>query len=133
MKSFFQEFKDFAMKWSVIDLAVGIVIGTAFAAITNSLVKSIIMPLMGIVLDGIDFTELSFGLGEAQVMYGEFIQAIIEFAIIAFALFLVIKTINIAQKKTSKKEDIATKKAPTLTRDQKLLIEIRDLLEKKKK
>lgn len=135
IKKFLKEFRDFAIKWNVIDLAVGIVIGWAFASITNSLVNSVIMPLAGIVLDGIDFVNLSVGLGDAQIMYGEFIQAIIEFVIIAFALFIIIKAINTAKEKVHKAalETPETSEhidePPQLTIDQELLKEIRDLLE----
>ena len=135
MKNFLNEFKAFAMKGSVIDLAVGIVIGTAFAAITKSLVDNVIMPLVGIAMRGIDFTTLSFWLGDAQIQYGQLIQAIVNFVIIAFALFLVIKAMNVSKEKLTKKEKKEMKEVqadPVLSKDQELLVEIRDLLKKMK-
>lgn len=121
-----KEFKDFAMKGNVIDLAVGIVIGAAFGAIVNSLVADIIMPLIGMVLNGIDFKTLMVTMGNAKVTYGNFIQAIVNFIIIAFALFLVIKGINSMQKK----KEAAPAPPPGPTNEEKLLMEIRDLLKK---
>lgn len=91
------------------------------------------MPLIGIIMQGQNFADLSFGLGEAQVKYGLFIQAVVDFAIIAFALFLVVKAINAAQNKVVKKEEkVGEPTAPVLTTDQELLTEIRDLLKKAK-
>lgn len=91
---FAKEFKEFAMKGSVIDLAVGVVIGAAFGKIVDSLVKDIIMPIVGILTGGYDFAELSYKVGDAEVKYGNFIQASLNFLIIAFVLFMVIKTVN---------------------------------------
>ena len=129
MKNFINEFKAFAMKWSVIDLAVGIVIGTAFAAITKSLVDNVIA------MKGIDFTTLSFGIWDAQIQYGQLIQAIVNFVIIAFALFLVIKAMNTSKERLTRKEKKEMKEIqedPVLSKDQELLVEIRDLLKKMK-
>lgn len=132
MKQLLQEFKEFAMKGSVIDLAVWIVVGTAFSGIVSSLVDNVIMPVVGIVMQGIDFTTLSIGIGDAQIMYGQLIQALLNFIIVAFALFLVIKAINTAQSAVKKPKKPAEPAVPSLTTDQELLTEIRDLLKKNK-
>ncbi len=124
--SFFSEFKAFAMKGNVIDLAVGIVIGAAFGKIVNSLVEAIIMPIVGILLKGVDFKGLMIKVGEAEVKYGLFIQSVVEFIIVAFAIFLVVKAIN-----RMKKEEPAAPAEPVLTTQEKLLMEIRDELKQK--
>ena len=92
--AFIKEFKEFISKGSVIDMAVGVVVGGAFTAIVNSLVNDIIMPLVGLILGGINFTGLSFGIKDAQINYGNFIQNIISFLIVAFCLFCVVKAMN---------------------------------------
>jgi large conductance mechanosensitive channel len=89
-----KEFKEFAMKGSVLDLAVGVVIGAAFGKIVDSLVKDIIMPIVGILTGGYDFSALSIKVGDAELKYGNFIQASLNFLIIAFILFLAIKAAN---------------------------------------
>lgn len=94
MKKFLKEFKQFAMRGSVLDMAVGIVIGGAFTAIVNSLVADLITPLLGLITGGRDFSALHFSFGDAQFMYGNFISAVINFILVAFVLFLVIKAIN---------------------------------------
>lgn len=121
-----KEFKDFAMKGNVIDLAVGVVIGAAFGAIVKSLVGDIIMPLIGIITGGIDFSGLAYTIGEASISYGNFIQAIFIFILTAFALFLIIKGVN----STKKKKEEAPAAPPEPSADVKLLTEIRDLLKK---
>jgi large conductance mechanosensitive channel len=88
------EFKEFAMKGSVIDLAVGVIIGAAFGKIVDSLVNDIIMPIVGILIGGYDFSKLSYKIGEAEIKYGNFIQILLDFLFIAFVLFMVIKTMN---------------------------------------
>jgi large conductance mechanosensitive channel len=93
------EFKEFAMKGSVVDLAVGVVIGAAFGKIVDSLVNDIIMPIVGILLGGQDFSKLSYKIGEAEIKYGNFIQTTLNFVIIAFVLFMVIKAINKMKRK----------------------------------
>jgi large conductance mechanosensitive channel len=120
-----KEFRDFISKGNVIDLAVGVIIGGAFGKIVTSLVNDIIMPLLGIVIGGIDFTSLSFKVNDSVVMYGMFIQNTIDFLLIAAAIFLMVKTIN-KLKKLEKKEK-ETPKSPTT---EQLLTEIRDLLKK---
>lgn len=124
MKSFMDEFKAFALRGNALDLAIGVVIGAAFGAITNSLVDDIITPPLGYLIGGIDFAELSFVMGDGvAIHYGLFIQALVNFIIIAFALFLVVKAMN----KVIKKEEKATpKKSAELV----VLEEIRDSLKK---
>ena len=115
MKKFFEEFKKFISKGNVMDLAVGVIIGGAFQAIVNSLVNDIIMPLLGIITGGLDFSSLSITVGDAQIMYGSFISAIINFLLMALVLFMVIKAMNKAKELTEKpKEPEAptTKKCP---------------------
>ena len=122
-----KEFRDFALKGNVLDLAIGFVMGAAFTAIVNSMVNDIIMPLVGVVLGGLDFTALAITVGNAQITYGNFIQAIVNFLIIAFVLFLIIRSIN----RLSKKEEEAPAPPPEPSAEEKLLTEIRDLLKEK--
>ncbi|MDZ4711929.1 MAG: large conductance mechanosensitive channel protein MscL [bacterium] len=119
-----QEFKDFISKGNALDLAIGVIIGVAFGGIVNSLVGDFFMPLVGIIIGGIDFTGLSIKIGGAVLPYGKLIQAVINFLIISFVLFLVVKAIN---RFRTKKEDV-----PVITKDQELLMEIRDELKSKK-
>ena len=115
MKKFAEEFKKFISKGNVMDLAVGVIIGGAFQAIVNSLVNDIIMPLLGIITGGLDFSSLAITVGDAQIMYGSFISAIINFLLMALVLFMVIKAMNKAKELTEKpKEPEAptTKKCP---------------------
>jgi len=128
MKKFLEEFKAFAMRGNVIDLAVAVIIGTAFGKITTSLVNNIIMPLFGAVLGGVDFTNKSVTVGDAVVTYGVFIQSIIEFIIIAFAIFVVIKVLSRLQKK--QEEAPKEEKVKALSEEVLLLREIRDSLKK---
>lgn len=93
-----KEFKEFISKGNVIDLAVGVVIGGAFGAIVTSLVEDIIMPLIGLILGGLNFAGLSIKVGEAEIMYGNFIQVVVNFLIISFCIFMVIKAINKVKK-----------------------------------
>lgn len=132
MKKIFNEFKRFAIQGNMIDMAVGIVVWAAFGGIISALVDNVIMPVFGIILQGVNFNDLSIGIGDAQIRYGSFIQALLEFLIIAFTLFLVIKAINTTTKKL-KKPKKKWQEAPALTMEQELLIEIRDLLKKDKK
>lgn len=119
------EFKKFAFKGNVIDLAVGVVIGAAFGKIVSSLVKDIITPLLGMVLGGVDFTDLKITFGKSSIMYGNFIQTIFDFLIIAAAIFMFIKVFN---KLTSKREEEKEEEIPEPTKEEELLGEIRDLL-----
>ena len=128
MKGFLNEFKDFAMKGKVLDLAVGVVMGSAFGTIVTSLVEKIIMPLVGIIVGGVNIADLSLKVGNATLGYGAFLQAIINFLIIAFSIFLFVKAINTATSKFKKAEEEA---APAVDPQLELLTEIRDLLAKK--
>ena len=120
------EFKTFIARGNVLDLAVGIVIGAAFTAIVTSLVGDLITPLMGLILGGVDFSALSFGVGDAQFMYGNFINAIIKFLIVAWVVFLIVKAVNRLMPK--KAEEPAAPAGPT---EAELLAEI--LVELKKR
>lgn len=106
-----KEFRDFTMRGNVIDLAVGVIIGSAFGKIVASLIGDIFMPLIGLLIGGIDFSSLAIKVGSAKVMYGSFIQNIIEFVVIAFVVFLMIKAINSA-KKPAPAEAPTTKECP---------------------
>jgi large conductance mechanosensitive channel len=121
-----KDFKAFVLKGNVLDLAIAVVLGGAFGAIVTSLVNDIIMPLVGIILGGIDFAALSIQVGSATVLYGKFIQAIVNFLIIAFVIFLVMR----AMVKLKKQEAAAPPPGPTT--EEKLLTEIRDLLKVRK-
>ena len=122
------EFKAFAMRGNVIDLAVGVVIGTAFGAIVTSLVGDIIMPFVGVLTGGLDFSGLSYKLNDATIAYGKFIQATFVFMLVAFVLFMVVKTMNKLKKKEEETEKPLTLSGPS--DEVKLLTEIRDLLKK---
>lgn len=125
------EFKKFAVRGNVIDLAVGVIIGGAFGKIVSSLVNDIIMPLVGLILGGVDFSGLSWKVGEAEVKYGAFIQTVVDFFLIAFSIFLFIKLLNNVHERIKKQEE--TKQTPpTITKEQQLLTEIRDLLKQQK-
>jgi large conductance mechanosensitive channel len=127
MHSFIQEFKAFAMKGNVVDLAVAVVIGTAFGKIVSSLVDNIIMPLIGLLLNGVDFRGFSYQVGEAVVSYGLFIQAVVDFTIVAFVIFLVIKAMNHLQKKENEKPE--KEKVVEPSEEIVLLRQIRDSLQ----
>lgn len=109
MKAFFNEFKKFISRGNVMDMAVGIIIGGAFTSIVNSLVNDVIMPLVGIITGGIDFAGLSVTVGGAELLYGSFIAAVINFLLVAFVLFSVIKAMNTAKEKMTKKTEEAPK------------------------
>ena len=124
-----KEFKKFIARGNVFDLAVGVVIGNAFSKIVTSLVDNIIMPIVGIVIGGIDFTKLSLTIFDVKIEFGIFIQNIVDFLIIAFCIFIAIKIINKLTKKEETKEVV---KEPVKSDEVKLLEEIRDLMKKKK-
>lgn len=136
MKKFISEFKEFISRGNVVDLAVGIIIGTAFTAIVNSLVNQVIMPAISFVIGKIDFTGRKFpqnaAEGEAAIMYGAFIQQIINFLIIAFVVFCMVKMIN--RLKSIKSEEVEEKeeKTPPISAELEMLTEIRDLLKEVK-
>jgi large conductance mechanosensitive channel len=129
--SLLQEFKAFAVKGNVVDMAVGIIIGAAFGKIVSSFVGDVVMPPLGLLIGGVDFSDLAITLKAAEgdapavlLAYGKFIQTMIDFTIIAFAIFLGIKAIN----RLKREEEAAPAAPPAPTRDQELLSEIRDLL-----
>ena len=119
-----KEFREFAVKGNVVDLAVGVIIGAAFGKIVASLVGDIVMPLVGSFLGGVDFNGLMWQFRDAKIQYGKFLQTCLDFLIIAWAIFLAIKVIN-----RLKREEPAAPPAPP--REEQLLVEIRDLLQKK--
>lgn len=126
-QNFLKEFKEFAIRGNVVDLTVGIVIGGAFGKIITSFVQDVLMPPIGILLGGVDFSKLSLMVGDASFNYGAFIQAVVDFLIIAFAIFLLIKAINKLKKNTGK---VKIKVEKVEKEEVKLLKEIRDLLKK---
>jgi len=128
--SIIQEFKEFAVKGNVIDMAVGVIIGTAFGKIVSAFVADVIMPPIGVLVGGVDFTDLAITLKDAAgaspavvIAYGKFVQTVIDFAIIALVIFMVVRVINTLKKK-------AEAAPAALTKEQVLLTEIRDLLKK---
>ncbi len=130
--SLVSEFKEFAMRGNVVDLAVGIVIGAAFGKIVSSMVDGVIMPLVSVVVGGVNFSDLAITLvaaeGEVEAVtlnYGAFIQTIVDFTIIAFAIFMVIKVMNRMKRKQAAAPPPAP---PEPSEEVKLLVEIRDLL-----
>lgn len=129
MKKFIAEFKEFAMRGNVIDLAVGVVIGGAFSKIVSSLVENIITPFIGIITGGTDVSGLMLQIGNAQFKYGAFLQSVIDFVIIAFSIFIFIKLINGLKSKVTKPEE-ETVEEVALTKSEELLVEIRDMLAK---
>ncbi len=129
--SMVKEFKEFVMRGNVMDMAVGIVIGAAFGKIVSSLVTDVIMPPIGLLIGGVNFTNLKFPIGNSvsggdpvTVNYGAFFQAVVDFVIVAFAIFMVVKAVNRMKRKQAESPSVP----PAPTRDQVLLTEIRDLL-----
>lgn len=120
-----KEFREFLNRGNVIDLAVAVILGAAFTAIVKSLVDDIIMPLIGVLMGGVSFTDLSIQVGDAVILYGNFIQAIVNFIIIALVVFLLVRWYNNLQKK----EEAAPAAPPEPTTEEKLLTEIRDILQ----
>lgn len=138
MKKFFDEFKEFISRGNVMDMAVGIIVGSAFTAIVTSLVNDLIMPLVGIITGGINISELAVTVGTADLKYGSFLQAVINFLIISFVVFSMVKVMNAARAKA---EALAGKKKAEEEKKEEekpdpqivLLTEIRDLLQKEEK
>lgn len=141
--SMLKEFKDFAMKGNVIDLAVGIIIGAAFGKIVSSVVNDVIMPPIGLLVGGINFTDIKITMKDAitdpatgkmikdavTLKIGNFLQTLVDFTIVAFSVFLMVKGLNSLSRKKAE-EAAAPPPAPAVTKDQELLTEIRDLLKK---
>lgn len=119
--SIVKEFREFAVKGNVIDLAVGVIVGAAFGKIVSSLVEDVIMPVLGVLMGGLNFSGLALNAGSATLKYGKFLQTCLDFLIVACAIFLLVKLIN-----RLKREEPAAPKAPP--RQEVLLEEIRDLL-----
>ena len=126
MKKFLEEFKAFAMRGNVMDLAVGVIVGGAFSSITTSLINDIIMPIVGVFVSEASFANLSVSVGGAVITYGNFIQAVLNFVILAFVVFCMVKAVNRVAH-TQKKEE-APPPPPAPSAEEKLLTEIRDLL-----
>lgn len=128
-----QEFKDFAVKGNAVDMAVGIIVGAAFGKIVSSVVADMVMPPIGVLMGGVDFSDLAMTLQAAvgdtpavKLNYGKFIQTVIDFLIVAFAVFMMVKGINSLKKK----EEAKPETPPEPTKEEILLTEIRDLLKK---
>ncbi len=124
MKNFVDEFKAFAMRGNVVDLAVAVVIGAAFGKIVSSLVENIVMPLLGMLIGGVNFTNLAVQVGDATIMYGVFIQSVFDFVVVAFAIFMAIK----ALKKLEKPVETPAAATAAPSEEVVLLREIRDSL-----
>jgi large conductance mechanosensitive channel len=129
--SLLKEFKEFAVKGNVVDMAVGIIIGAAFGKIVSSIVSDVIMPPIGLLIGGIDFSKLAITLKEASgdtaavvISYGKFIQTAVDFAIVAFAIFMLIKALNTLKRK----QEVAVQPLPAPSKGEVLLSEIRDIL-----
>lgn len=132
LKKGFGEFKEFISKGNVVDMAVGVIIGSAFGKIVTSLVEKILMPIIGVLLGGLDFSDLSITVGSAKIGYGSFIQSVVDFLIVAFCLFLIVKAMSKIQnavKKDPIEEAIETEQSND-EKELELLTEIRDLLKK---
>ena len=119
-----KEFKKFIARGNVLDLAVGVIVGGAFSSIVTSLVNNIFTPIIGLILGGVNFSNLSITFRDTQIMYGAFIQSVIDFLIVAFCLFMVVKVVNRVTAKKEKKEE----KKDTKSAELKTLEEIRDIL-----
>ena len=138
MKKFLQEFKEFAVRGNVLDMAVGVIIGGAFGKITTSLVSDVFMPILSLITGSVDFTEWKWvlraadeaaGLAEVSLNYGNFIAAVIDFIMISFVIFLLVKGMNALRRRKETPEEEPAPKEPTC---EELLTEIRDLLKEKK-
>ena len=127
MKKFIAEFKTFIARGSVMDMAVGVIVGGAFKTIADSLTNDILMPLLGILVNRVSFADLSVNVGGAVLTYGNFIQAVLNFLITAFAVFCLVKAIN----RFHRKKEAAPKAPPPPSREEVLLTEIRDLLKER--
>ena len=143
MSKFLNEFKEFAMRGNVLDMAVGVIIGGAFGKIVSSVVDDIIMPPIGWLIGGVNFADLKLTLPTVQVAgeefktatinYGSFLQTCFDFLIVAFCIFMLIKAVNKLAKKKEEPKESETPKAPEPSAEEKLLMEIRDLLKSQQK
>lgn len=124
------DFKAFAMKGNVLELAIAVVIGSAFGKIVTSLVENIIMPLVGMLNRGVDFTHLKYTVGDSEILYGQFIQSVFDFAVISCSIFIVVQMMA---KFKHKNEESKEKTTPKPDKKEELLTEIRDVLKEKKK
>ncbi len=124
---FLAEFKTFIARGNVMDMAVGVIIGGAFSNITTSLINDIVMPVLGIFTSSVSFADLTLNIGPAVITYGNFIQAVLNFLIMAFVVFCLVKTLN----RFHKKKEAAPPPPPGPSAEEKLLAEIRDLLKEK--
>lgn len=122
-----KEFKEFAFRGNVLDLAIAVIIGAAFSKIVSSIVDDLMTPLLGMLLGGLDVSSLAWTSDEASITYGSFLQSVIDFTIIAFSIFLFIKLLN----KFKKKEAEKVEEPPAPSKEEQLLTEIRDLLKEK--
>lgn len=122
-----KEFKTFALKGNVLDLAIGVIIGAAFGKIVSSLVNDVLMPIIGILVGGIKLNDLQFQYGETVLKYGAFLQTVVDFFIVSFSIFLFIKAISRFKRKEETKPDVP----PAPTKEEILLAEIRDLLKQR--
>ena len=127
--TFLTEFKTFIARGNVMDMAVGVIIGGAFSNITNSLINDIVLPVLGIFTSSVSFAELSLNIGSAAIAYGNFIQAVLNFLIMAFVVFCLVRTIN---RFHQKKEEAAPPAPPEPSGEERLLAEIRDLLKERR-
>jgi large conductance mechanosensitive channel len=124
----FKDFREFISRGSVIDLAIGVIIGAAFTAIINSLVDDIFMPVIGVLLGGVNFESLAFQVGDASINYGMFIQSVINFFLIAMVIFFVMRAFLAMEKEFRGKKESPTDEIPEIPQEVQLLTEIRDLL-----
>jgi len=125
-----KEFREFAVKGNVVDLAVGVIIGAAFGKIVSSLVEDVVMPLVGTLMGGLDFSGLAVKVGSATLKYGKFLQTCVDFLIIAWAVFLMVKLINRVKREMEAPAPEKSSAPPAPPRQEVLLEEIRDLLKK---
>ena len=128
MKAFIREFKTFLNRGNVLDLAVGVIIGGAFKSITDSLTNDILMPLLGLLVDRVSFSDLTLTVGSATIAYGSFVEAVLNFVIMAFAVFCIVKAFN----RLHRKKEETPAPAPKPSQEELLLAEIRDLLKEGK-
>lgn len=128
MKGFIREFKTFLNRGNVLDLAVGVIIGGAFKSITDSLTNDILMPLLGLLVDRVSFSDLTLTVGSATIAYGSFVEAVLNFVIMAFAVFCIVKAFN----RLHRKKEETPAPAPKPSQEELLLAEIRDLLKEGK-